>query len=262
MSEMTNITTEASDSPVSNKTVLRLDDVRKSFGNTQVLRGISFDIHQHEVVALLGPSGSGKSTLMKCVNLLEQVDDGQIWLGNTDITDPRADQDKIRARIGVVFQQFNLWPHKTVLENVMECPVQVKKANKEETKKKAMELLARVGMDGKADAYPTQLSGGQQQRVAIARTLAMEPEVILFDEPTSALDPEFVGEVLNVMKDLAQAGMTMIVVTHEMGFAAEVANRVCFMDGGYVIEDGTPEEVFKHPKSDRAKQFFSKILNV
>lgn len=144
----------------------------------------------------------------------------------------------------------------------MECPVQVKKANKEETKKKAMELLARVGMDGKADAYPTQLSGGQQQRVAIARTLAMEPEVILFDEPTSALDPEFVGEVLNVMKDLAQAGMTMIVVTHEMGFAAEVANRVCFMDGGYVIEDGTPEEVFKHPKSDRAKQFFSKILNV
>lgn len=144
----------------------------------------------------------------------------------------------------------------------MECPVQVKKAGKEETKKKAMELLARVGMDGKADAYPTQLSGGQQQRVAIARTLAMEPEVILFDEPTSALDPEFVGEVLNVMKDLAQAGMTMIVVTHEMGFAAEVANRVCFMDGGYVIEDGTPEEVFKHPKSDRAKQFFSKILNV
>ncbi len=148
-----------------------------------------------------------------------------------------------------------------MLENVMECPVQVKKANKEETKKKAMELLA-SGMDGKADAYPTQLSGGQQQRVAIARTLAMEPEVILFDEPTSALDPEFVGEVLNVMKDLAQAGMTMIVVTHEMGFAAEVANRVCFMDGGYVIEDGTPEEVFKHPKSDRAKQFFSKILNV
>ena len=144
----------------------------------------------------------------------------------------------------------------------MECPVQVKKANKEETKKKAMELLARVGMDGKADAYPTQLSGGQQQRVAIARTLAMEPEVILFDEPTSALDPEFVGEVLDVMKDLAKAGMTMIVVTHEMGFAAEVANRVCFMDGGYVIEDGTPEEVFKHPKSDRAKQFFSKILNV
>ena len=247
-------------------------DLAKNYGELKVLRKIDMDIYKGEVVSVIGPSGSGKSTFLRCLNYLEELTSGEIDIGGVSLKG--IDEDKhnkklnekaakvIRKNVGMVFQQFNLWPHKTVLENVMECPVQVKKANKEETKKKAMELLARVGMDGKADAYPTQLSGGQQQRVAIARTLAMEPEVILFDEPTSALDPEFVGEVLNVMKDLAQAGMTMIVVTHEMGFAAEVANRVCFMDGGYVIEDGTPEEVFKHPKSDRAKQFFSKILNV
>ena len=260
MSEMTNIITEASDSPVSNKTVLRLDDVRKSFGNTQVLRGISFDIHQHEVVALLGPSGSGKSTLMKCVNLLEQVDDGQIWLGNTDITDPRADQDKIRARIGVVFQQFNLFPHLTVTGNITMAPLDRKKLDKPAAEKKARELLERVGLADKADAYPAQLSGGQQQRVAIARALAMDPDIMLFDEPTSALDPEMVGEVLAVMRQLADAGMTMVVVTHEMGFAREVADRVIFMDGGVIVEQGTPEEIFGHPREQRTIDFLNKVL--
>ena len=232
------------------KPVISVHDLAKNYGELKVLRKIDMDIYKGEVVSVIGPSGSGKSTFLRCLNYLEELTSGEIDIGGVSLKG--IDEDKhnkklnekaakvIRKNVGMVFQQFNLWPHKTVLENVMECPVQVKKANKEETKKKAMELLARVGMDGKADAYPTQLSGGQQQRVAIARTLAMEPEVILFDEPTSA----------------------MIVVTHEMGFAAEVANRVCFMDGGYVIEDGTPEEVFKHPKSDRAKQFFSKILNV
>ena len=261
MSEMTNITTEASDSPVSNKTVLRLDDVRKSFGNTQVLRGISFDIHQHEVVALLGPSGSGKSTLMKCVNLLEQVDDGQIWLGNTDITDPRADQDKIRARIGVVFQQFNLFPHMSVLRNVTLAAIKVHHWSKDRAETRAMELLERIGMRDKASAYPDQLSGGQQQRVAIARALAMKPEIMLFDEPTSALDPELVGEVLNVMKDLASEGMTMLCVTHEMGFAKEVCNRVLFMADGYIIEEGTPTQVFEDPQNQRTKAFLRSVLN-
>ena len=237
----------------SRKPVISVHDLAKNYGELKVLRKIDMDIYKGEVVSVIGPSGSGKSTFLRCLNYLEELTSGEIDIGGVSLKG--IDEDKhnkklnekaakvIRKNVGMVFQQFNLWPHKTVLENVME-------------------FLARVGMDGKADAYPTQLSGGQQQRVAIARTLAMEPEVILFDEPTSALDPEFVGEVLNVMKDLAKAGMTMIVVTHEMGFAAEVANRVCFMDGGYVIEDGTPEEVFKHPKSDRAKQFFSKILNV
>ena len=260
MSEMTNITTEASDSPVSNKTVLRLDDVRKSFGNTQVLRGISFDIHQHEVVALLGPSGSGKSTLMKCVNLLEQVDDGQIWLGNTDITDPRADQDKIRARIGVVFQQFNLFPHMTVQKNITLAPVQLKLKTQEEADKQAMELLERIGLADKADVYPNMLSGGQKQRIAIVRALAMNPEVLLFDEPTSALDPEMVGEVLELMKELARDGMTMVVVTHEMGFAREVANRVIFIDEGVIKVDKPPQEFFKDPDNPRLKAFLSKVL--
>lgn len=257
----------------SRKPVISVHDLAKNYGELKVLRKIDMDIYKGEVVSVIGPSGSGKSTFLRCLNYLEELTSGEIDIGGVSLKG--IDEDKhnkklnekaakvIRKNVGMVFQQFNLWPHKTVLENVMECPVQVKKANKEETKKKAMELLARVGMDGKADAYPTQLSGGQQQRVAIARTLAQwSLRSYSLTRPTPALDPEFVGEVLNVMKDLAQAGMTMIVVTHEMGFAAEVANRVCFMDGGYVIEDGTPEEVFKHPKSDRAKQFFSKILNV
>ena len=234
------------------KPVISVRNLAKNYGELKVLRKIDMNIYKGEVVSVIGPSGSGKSTFLRCLNYLEELTSGEIDIGGVSLKGiDEAKHNKklnekaakvIRKNVGMVFQQFNLWPHKTVLENVIECPIQVKKANKEETKKKAMELLARVGMDGKADAYPTQLSGGQQQRVAIARALAMEPEVILFDEPTSALDPE--------------------VVTHEMGFAAEVANRVCFMDGGYVIEDGTPEEVFKHPKSERAKQFFSKIINV
>ena len=237
MSEMTNITTEASDSPVSNKTVLRLDDVRKSFGNTQVLRGISFDIHQHEVVALLGPSGSGKSTLMKCVNLLEQVDDGQIWLGNTDITDPRADQDKIRARIGVVFQQFNLFPHMSVLRNVTLAAIKVHHWSKDRAETRAMELLERIGMRDKASAYPDQLSGGQQQRVAIARALMTDPELLLLDEITSALDPMLVGEVLNMVAELKAQGTTILMATHEMSFAHEAADRIVLLRHG-VIADG------------------------
>ena len=236
MSEMTNITTEASDSPVSNKTVLRLDDVRKSFGNTQVLRGISFDIHQHEVVALLGPSGSGKSTLMKCVNLLEQVDDGQIWLGNTDITDPRADQDKIRARIGVVFQQFNLFPHMSVLRNVTLAAIKVHHWSKDRAETRAMELLERIGMRDKASAYPDQLSGGQQQRVAIARALMTDPELLLLDEITSALDPMLVGEVLNMVAELKAQGTTILMATHEMSFAHEAADRIVLLRHGVIAE--------------------------
>lgn len=252
--------------------IISVKNMAKSYGELAVLRKIDIDIYKGQVVSVIGPSGSGKSTFLRCLNYLEEITSGEINInGHTLRGISEAKENKklnekaakeIRKNVGMVFQQFNLWPHKTVLENVIEYPVQIKKIKKEDAVKTAMDLLKKVGMDGKADAYPPQLSGGQQQRVAIARTLAMNPEVILFDEPTSALDPEFVGEVLDVMKGLAKAGMTMIVVTHEMGFASEVSDRVCFMDGGYVIEDGTPEEVFKNPKSDRAKQFFSKILNV
>lgn len=244
----------------------------KNYGEIAVLKKIDIDIYEGEVVSVLGPSGSGKSTFLRCINYLEELTSGEIEIGGhilkgiSESSANRKQNEKaareIRKNVGMVFQQFNLWPHKTVLENVMEGQVQVKKLKKSEAEKTAAELLKKVGMAEKANAYPTQLSGGQQQRVAIARTLAMKPDIILFDEPTSALDPEFVGEVLSVMKELAEAGMTMIIVTHEMGFAAEVSDRVCFMDGGYIIEDGTPEEVLKNPKSERAKLFFSKILNV
>lgn len=254
------------------KAVISVRNMAKNYGETEVLKKIDVDIYEGEVVSVLGPSGSGKSTFLRCLNNLEEITsgeiiiDGKVLKGIADDPKNRKHNEKtareIRKNVGMVFQQFNLWPHKTVLENVMECPVHVKKMDKSSAQKIAMELLERVGMDGKADAYPSQLSGGQQQRVAIARTLAMKPDIVLFDEPTSALDPEFVGEVLDVMKKLAEDGMTMIVVTHEMGFAAEVSDRVCFMDGGYIIEDGSPEEVFKHPKSERARLFFSKILNV
>ena len=252
MSEMTNITTEASDSPVSNKTVLRLDDVRKSFGNTQVLRGISFDIHQHEVVALLGPSGSGKSTLMKCVNLLEQVDDGQIWLGNTDITDPRADQDKIRARIGVVFQQFNLFNNLTILENVTISLKKVKKVPAPAAEEKARALLRRVGLEDKADAYPAQLSGGQKQRIAIAGVLAMEPECIVLDEATAMLDPRGREQVMQTIHYLNEnMGITVVSITHYMEEAAQ-ADRVLVMSKGNVVMEGTPKEVFSQTEKVRA----------
>lgn len=234
MSEMTNITTEASDSPVSNKTVLRLDDVRKSFGNTQVLRGISFDIHQHEVVALLGPSGSGKSTLMKCVNLLEQVDDGQIWLGNTDITDPRADQDKIRARIGVVFQQFNLFPHMSVLRNVTLAAIKVHHWSKDRAETRAMELLERIGMRDKASAYPDQLSGGQQQRVAIARALVSKPAIVLADEPTGNLDSKTSADVLGLLQRTSREfNQTLVMITHNNEIA-QLADRIVRIEDGKI----------------------------
>lgn len=252
--------------------VISVKNLSKSYGELDVLKKIDMDIYEGQVVTIIGPSGSGKSTFLRCLNYLETLTDGEISIFGNTLVGPKEskqaakDNEKvakeIRKNVGMVFQQFNLWPHKTVLENVIEGPVQIKKVKKEEAIKKAEELLEKVGMKEKAGALPTQLSGGQQQRVAIARALAMEPKAILFDEPTSALDPEFVNEVLNVMKELAKEGMTMIVVTHEMGFAAEVSDKVCFMDGGYVLEDGTPDEVFKNPKTDRAKQFFSKILNV
>ena len=243
---------------------LKIDvqDLHKSYGDNEVLKGIDAKFYEGDVVCIIGPSGSGKSTFLRTLNLLETVTSGKVVVDGYELSDSKTNLDKARENIGMVFQHFNLFPHMTVLENVTFAPVELGRMNKEEADKLAMDLLDRVGLADKADAMPDSLSGGQKQRVAIARGLAMNPDIMLFDEPTSALDPEMVGDVLNVMKDLAQAGMTMIVVTHEMGFAAEVANRVCFMDGGYVIEDGTPEEVFKHPKSDRAKQFFSKILNV
>ena len=251
---------------------ISVKNMKKEYGELEVLKGIDVDIYEGQVVSIIGPSGSGKSTFLRCLNYLEELTDGEITIFNQTLKGKeggahvRKQNDKaahtIRQNVGMVFQQFNLWPHKTVLENIIEGPTQIRGIKKEEAIRKAEELLKKVGMDAKRNAYPPQLSGGQQQRVAIARTLAMEPQIILFDEPTSALDPEFVGEVLEVMKKLADEGMTMLVVTHEMGFAAEVSERICFMDRGYIIEDGTPEEIFKTPKTDRAKQFFSKILNV
>ena len=243
--------------------ILTVDHLVKSYdGHTNILENVSFAVKPGEVIVVVGPSGCGKSTLLRCLNGLEPVQSGRVQLGGETIAYGGKNLQALRQRIGMVFQSYELFPHMTVLDNVLLGPTKVQKRPKAEVQKEAEALLDRVGLLQKAKSYPRELSGGQKQRVAIVRALCMHPEILLFDEPTSALDPEFVGEVLNVMKDLAQAGMTMIVVTHEMGFAAEVANRVCFMDGGYVIEDGTPEEVFKHPKSDRAKQFFSKILNV
>jgi len=225
-----------------------------------VLKDISTTIREKEVVCVIGPSGSGKSTFLRCLNLLEDVTSGKVVIGDVEVTSPNTNIDQLRQNVGMVFQLFNLFPHLTVLENIMLAPKHIKKIDKQKNEQKAMELLNKVGLAGKRDAYPDQLSGGQQQRVAIARALAMNPRVMLFDEPTSALDPEMVGEVLQVMKDLAHEGITMIVVTHEMGFAREVADRVIFMDGGYIVEEGTPSELFDTPKHERTQAFLSKIL--
>ena len=240
--------------------MIKVKNLKKHFGDLEVLRGIDEHISQGEVVVVIGPSGSGKSTFLRCLNLLETVTEGEVYVDEECINDPKVDVNKIRQKMGMVFQQFNLFPHLTIMENITLAPVLLKKMTKEEAVKRGQELLARVNLAEKADAYPAQLSGGQKQRVAIARALAMDPEIMLFDEPTSALDPEMVGEVLNVMRDLAETKMTMVVVTHEMGFAREVATRVMFMDGGNFVEENEPNEFFAHPKNERLKTFLSKVL--
>ena len=246
---------------MSNKEVLlELKDLHKSFGNLEVIKGIDLEIDKGDIMVIIGPSGSGKSTVLRCMNLLEKPTSGQIIFEGQDILKNLKTIDKTREKIGMVFQNFNLFPNKTILDNITLATMKVKGKTREEAEKKAKELLERVGLLDKIDAYPVQLSGGQQQRIAIARALAMEPDMMLFDEPTSALDPEMVKEVLDVIKELADEGMTMAIVTHEMGFAKEVADRVIFVDEGKIVEDGSPEEVFNNPKSDRAKDFFDKIL--
>ena len=240
--------------------MIEVRNLEKSFGNLQVLRGISEIIKEQEVVCVIGPSGSGKSTFLRCLNLLEEPTGGEVFLDGEKINTPDADIDKIRERLGMVFQNFNLFPHMTVLDNITLAPIKVRKTPKDEAEAAARKILETVGLSDKENSYPSSLSGGQKQRVAIARALAMEPEVMLFDEPTSALDPEMVGEVLNVMKKLAEEGMTMVIVTHEMGFAREVADRVLFIDQGVVMEQGTPEELFGNPHNERTKSFLSKVL--
>lgn len=239
---------------------ISVKNLKKNFGSLEVLKDISLEVTEGEVVVLIGPSGSGKSTLLRCLNQLEKATSGQIVIDGFDVTDKHTDINKVRENIGMVFQHFNLFNHLNVLKNMTLAPVHLKTLSKEEAGNKAMQLLERVGLSDKAQAYPSQLSGGQKQRVAIARALEMNPDIMLFDEPTSALDPEMVGEVLAVMKELARDGMTMIVVTHEIGFAREVASRVIFMEGGYIIEEGTPEEVLDHPKEPRTIDFLSKVL--
>ena len=239
---------------------IHVTNLKKNFGKLEVLKDISMDVHEGEVVVLLGPSGSGKSTLLRCLNQLETATAGQIIIDGHDVTDKPTDINKVRENIGMVFQHFNLFNHLTVLDNMTLAPVHLKLMSKEEAKAEAMRLLERVGLADKADAFPSQLSGGQKQRVAIARALEMKPDIMLFDEPTSALDPEMVGEVLAVMKELARDGMTMVVVTHEIGFAREVASRVIFMEGGYIVEEGTPDEVILNPKEPRTIDFLSKVL--
>lgn len=248
------------DNSNSGKNCLVVTDLVKRFGNLTILNGISETIKDGEKIVIIGPSGAGKSTFLRCLNLLETPDKGSIVFNGQDITAKDADINKIRAKMNMVFQHFNLFPHLTVLQNITLAPVTLKLQSQEEANERAMELLKRIGLADKADAYPSSLSGGQKQRIAIVRSLAMQPEVILFDEPTSALDPEMVGEVLNLMKELASEGITMIVVTHEMGFAREVATRVLFMDGGKIAESGTPNEIFGAPKSERLKQFLNAVL--
>ena len=239
---------------------ISVKNLKKNFGSLEVLKDISLEVTEGEVVVLIGPSGSGKSTLLRCLNQLEKATSGQIVIDGYDVTDKRTDINKVRENIGMVFQHFNLFNHLNVLKNMTLAPVHLKTLSKEEAQNKAVQLLERVGLADKALAYPSQLSGGQKQRVAIARALEMNPDIMLFDEPTSALDPEMVGEVLAVMKELARGGMTMVVVTHEIGFAREVASRVIFMEGGYIIGEGTPEEVFNHPREPRTIDFLSKVL--
>lgn len=240
--------------------MIKVENLHKHFGKLEVLKGIDYEIHEKEVVCVIGPSGSGKSTFLRCMNLLEEVTDGAIYIEGVKINDPKSNINDIRTEVGMVFQQFNLFPHMSVIDNITMAPMQIRKLNKANAKKLAIELLDKVGLREKADNYPQQLSGGQQQRVAIARALAMKPKIMLFDEPTSALDPEMVKEVLDVMKNLAKEGMTMVVVTHEMGFAREVGDRVLFMDGGYIVEQGHPEDLFGNPQNERTKAFLGKVL--
>ena len=239
---------------------ISVHNLKKNFGKLEVLKDISIEIREGEVVCMIGPSGSGKSTFLRCLNRLEKITSGHVVVDGHPISDPNTNINKVRENIGMVFQHFNLFPHLTVKENITLAPTELKLMGKEEAGRKALELLARVGLADKAEAYPGQLSGGQKQRVAIARSLAMNPDIMLFDEPTSALDPEMVGEVLNVMRDLANEKMTMVVVTHEMGFAREVATRVMFMDGGYFLEENEPKEFFEHPENERLKGFLGKVL--
>ncbi|MCQ2429125.1 MAG: amino acid ABC transporter ATP-binding protein [Clostridia bacterium] len=243
-----------------NNKLIEVKGLTKQFHKVDVLKGIDVDINKGDVVCVIGPSGSGKSTFLRCLNLLEKPTGGSIIFEGEELTGKRVDLNRHRQKMGMVFQQFNLFPHMNILENMTCAPVMLKKMTKAEAEAKAHELLARVGLDDRADAFPGQLSGGQKQRVAIVRALCMEPDVMLFDEPTSALDPEMVGEVLDVMKELARSGMTMVVVTHEMGFAREVSNRVMFLDGGVIAEEGTPDEMFNHPQSERLRSFLSKVL--
>ena len=240
--------------------MITVKNLQKSFGNLNVLCGVDLHVHKGEKVVLIGPSGSGKTTLLRCLNLLEQPTGGQVLFEGTNITDPKCDINHIRRKMGMVFQQFNLFPHLSILDNIILAPTKQKLQSRAEATENAMNLLRRVGLQDKAKNYPRQLSGGQQQRIAIVRALAMNPDVMLFDEPTSALDPEMVGEVLDVMKQLAEDGMTMVVVTHEMGFAREVADRAVFMDGGVIVEEGSPKDVFEHPQQPRTQDFLRKVL--
>ncbi|KIL39034.1 peptide ABC transporter ATP-binding protein [Gordoniibacillus kamchatkensis] len=240
--------------------MIKVEHVSKSFGKTEVLRDISLEIAKGDVVAIIGPSGSGKSTLLRCMNLLETPTKGTVYINGKDITDPKTKISDIRRNVGMVFQHFNLFPHMTILQNMTYAPIKVRGLSKAEAEAKSIELLKRVGLQEKVDAYPSSLSGGQKQRVAIARALAMEPEVMLFDEPTSALDPELVKEVLQVIKSLAHTGITMVLVTHEMAFAREVADRICFIDQGKLVEDAKPEQFFEQPKTERARQFLNKMI--
>ncbi|CAM2394763.1 amino acid ABC transporter ATP-binding protein [Fusobacterium watanabei] len=241
--------------------MINIENLSKNFGNLKVLKNISTTINKGEIISIIGPSGSGKSTFLRCINKLEEPTEGHIYIDDMDLMDKNTDINKIRERVGMVFQHFNLFPHMTVLENLILSPTVVKKETKEEAEKYALYLLQKVGLSDKANSYPNQLSGGQKQRIAIARALAMKPEVILFDEPTSALDPEMIKEVLDVMRNLAKEGMTMLIVTHEMGFARNVGNRILFMDNGEIIEDCSPKDFFENPTNERIKDFLNKVLN-